>query len=178
MCKRQRKVPALSAGEQKSGTTWLWEMLNGHPCLLTAAQPYQRMGAITTKETYYFTSTKLVPDARQFLVPWLGYTDGAFATSDAAWQGIDGSFLEKALKVADKGTATSTQDYYRYRNYSNPGKKLAMSRQCERYFLLEGVHACACLCTSTVCKVTHLSVQNYAPCLPLVVYLCVIMCMQ
>ena len=131
------------AGEQKSGTTWLWEMLNGHPCLLTAAQPYLRMGAITTKETYYFTSTKLVKDAREFLVPWLGFRDQSFASSDAAWQGINGTFLEQALKVADRGTTTSAEDYYRHRNYSSPGKKLRMTRKCERYFLLEGARASA-----------------------------------
>jgi hypothetical protein len=130
---------APHAGEQKSGTTWLWEMLNGHPCLLTAAQPHRRMGAITTKETYYFTSTKIGPDAREFLVPWMGYRDAAFAQSDAAWRAIEGgNFLAKALAAADRGApAADSAEYHGERTFTGPMKKLAMGR-CERYYLLEG----------------------------------------
>lgn len=81
-------------------------MLDGHPCLLTAAQPHRRMGAITTKETYYTVSTKLDPDARQFLVPWMGFRNSSFAVSEAAWQSIDDSWLEQAVQVCSQSCFT------------------------------------------------------------------------
>jgi hypothetical protein len=113
-------------------------MLDGHPCLLTAAQPFKRMGAITTKETYYFVSTKVDPDARQFLVPWMGFENESFASSDDAWKGIDSNWLGHARTVADMGTATTTAQYYSKRSYTSPGKKVSM-KPCERYFIMEGV---------------------------------------
>eukprot|EP00892_Ulva_mutabilis_P010751 jgi/Ulvmu1/8048/UM004_0285.1 len=122
-------------GEQKSGSTWLWELLNGHPCLLTAAQPHYRMGAITTKETYYFTSAKIGSDAREFLIPWMGY-DRAKASSDDVENSIGNDWFATALKVANVGTATTSAEYHRKRTYSNPNAKLVM-QPCEQYYLLE-----------------------------------------
>ena len=128
-----------AAGEQKSGSTWLWEMLNAHPCLLTAAQPYKRMGAITTKETYYFTSTKIGTDGRELLVPWLGYSNASFALTDEAWQSIGDDWFERARVIADKGTANSSSEYFSARTYVTPPKKLAM-QPCTKYYILEGGH--------------------------------------
>ena len=112
-------------------------MLNSHPCLHTSAQPHKRMGAITTKETYYFTSTKVDKDARQFLVPWMGYGNASFALSDAAWQGIDGSWFDKAQALADRGTTLDAHEYFRARSYTAPIKKLSM-QPCKEHYILEG----------------------------------------
>jgi hypothetical protein len=126
----------VSAGEQKSGSTWLWEMLNAHPCLITSAQPHPTTGAITTKETYYFTSPKISQDARLFLVPWMGY-NSSFGKTDAAWQQIDSNWFKTALQVANVGTAPTTQAYMSGRSYTRPGLKLQM-QQCSKYYILEG----------------------------------------
>ena len=123
-------------GEQKSGSTWLWELLDAHPCLLTAAQPASLAGAITTKETYYFTSLKVGPDARQFLVPWMGY-NRTYRQSDEAWQQLGNDWFEHALHLADGVKATSNHEFISHRSYTSPGAKLDM-KQCSKYYLLEG----------------------------------------
>lgn len=125
----------IVSGEQKSGSTWLWELLNGHPCLLTSAQPHYRMGAITTKETYYFTSPHISNDAREFLIPWMGYAQD-FAMSDEAVTSINNDWFDQVLKVADVGTVDSSTEYYRARTYTRPGAKLQML-PCKQYYLLE-----------------------------------------
>jgi hypothetical protein len=124
-------------GEQKSGTTWLWELLDAHPCLITSAQPATLAGAITTKETYYFTSPKIGPDARQFLVPWMGY-NASYGVSDEAWQDMGNDWFEQALQVATVQTAKTSREFVSHRSYVRPGAKVDM-KQCSKYYLLEGV---------------------------------------
>lgn len=111
-------------------------MLNAHPCLMTAVEPHARIGAITTKETYYLTSTHIGSDAREFLVPWLGLNSAAAASSEA-WQSIGEGWLERAHAAADRAVARTAREFHAARTYVKPMKMLAM-RPCERYFLLEG----------------------------------------
>jgi hypothetical protein len=96
------------------------------------------MGAITTKESYYFTSLRLDQDARQFLVPWMGY-DRPLAVTDEAWQGIGRNWFQQALAAADVGVAKTSTEYYAKRNYISPGRKLPMQQACTQHFLLEGM---------------------------------------
>jgi hypothetical protein len=129
----------VRTGEQKSGSTWLWELLNAHPCLISAAQPHYAMGAITTKETYYFTSSKIVSDARQFLVPWMGYRKGE-ALRDRVWENIEERWFEHVLQVANAtGTASDSTQYFSKRSYVSPGAKLSM-KPCSKHYLLEGTN--------------------------------------
>lgn len=74
----------MLAGAQKGGSTWLWHMLNAHPCLLSPLRPAYRTHAVTIKETYYFTTTNVSADARQFLLPWLGLDRTASLADNAA----------------------------------------------------------------------------------------------
>lgn len=125
----------MLSGQQKSGSTWLWELLRAHPCLISAAQPHYRMGAITTKETYYFTSAKLGPDARELLIPWMGYSQTTAMSDDAA-AGIGNDWFEHALAVANVGIAATSAEYTRQRSYASPSAKLQM-KACKQYYLFE-----------------------------------------
>lgn len=103
--------------------------------MISAAQPHYRMGAITTKETYYFTSAKLGPDARELLIPWMGYNQ-SFAASDEAAESIGNDWFDEALLVANVGIAQTPEEFARQRSYTSPNAKLQM-QQCQQYYLLE-----------------------------------------
>lgn len=93
------------------------------------------MGAITTKETYYFTYPRVRTDAREFLIPWMGF-DRNKAVSDDAEESIGDDWFEHALKAANVGIASDDQQYGRQRSYTGPNAKLKM-KACKQYFLLE-----------------------------------------
>lgn len=93
------------------------------------------MGAITTKETYYFTSAKLGSDARELLIPWMGYNQ-SFAASDEAAKSIGNGWFDEALLVANVGIAETPEEFARQRSYTRPNAKLQM-QQCQQYYLLE-----------------------------------------
>lgn len=93
------------------------------------------MGAITTKETYYFTTPNIGSDAREFLIPWMGF-DHTTAKSNEAVTKISNGWFDEALKVANVGTASTSTQYYRQRTYSSPNAKLQM-QPCKQYYLLE-----------------------------------------
>lgn len=120
----------------------MWHMLNAHPCLLSAVQPMWRFGGITTKETYYFTMFTLNPDARELLIPWMGFSQEE-ALGDAVIAQIGDDWLQRAQQAA----VAHTQPGVGARVFAGPPTKLTgFTRECDKMYILEGVSIASC-CT-------------------------------
>lgn len=122
-------------GEQKSGTTWLWELLRYHPCIIPPVRPARKNDAITIKETYYFTSTHISGDAREFLLPWLPALSGSEHVADLTTVADD--WLDQSLQTSDLGTTVSTAHLHSQRTYTSPVPKLTGFQECKQYYILE-----------------------------------------